>query len=32
MWPCRGKWERIDPIITRTLCERLIATTVYDYD
>jgi O-acetyl-ADP-ribose deacetylase (regulator of RNase III) len=27
-----GKWERIQPIIVRTLCERSIATTVYDRD
>jgi O-acetyl-ADP-ribose deacetylase (regulator of RNase III) len=27
-----GKWEQIEPIIMRTLCERSIATTVYDYD
>jgi O-acetyl-ADP-ribose deacetylase (regulator of RNase III) len=27
-----GKWEHIEPIITRTLCERDIATTVYDFD
>jgi O-acetyl-ADP-ribose deacetylase (regulator of RNase III) len=27
-----GKWELIEPIIIRTLCERSIVTTVYDYD
>lgn|SRR5574341_630715 len=27
-----GKWELIEPIIARTLCERGIVTTVYDYD
>ena len=27
-----GRWERIEPIITRTLCDRSIVTTVYDYD
>jgi O-acetyl-ADP-ribose deacetylase (regulator of RNase III) len=27
-----GKWEQIEPIILRTLCERSIATTVYDFD
>jgi O-acetyl-ADP-ribose deacetylase (regulator of RNase III) len=26
-----GKWEHIEPIVTRTLCERDIATTVYDF-
>ena len=26
-----GKWELIEPIITRTLCERGIATAVYDH-
>lgn len=26
-----GKWERIEPIITRALCERGIPTTVYDF-
>jgi O-acetyl-ADP-ribose deacetylase (regulator of RNase III) len=27
-----GKWQRIEPIIVRTLCDRSIATTVYDHD
>jgi len=27
-----GKWELIEPIITRTLCQRGIATVVYDHD
>lgn len=27
-----GKWERIEPIVIRTLCERSIAATIYDYD
>lgn len=27
-----GKWERIEPIITRTLSEHGIAVTVYDFD
>jgi hypothetical protein len=26
-----GKWELIEPIITRTLCARSIVTTVYDF-
>lgn len=26
-----GTWDRIEPIITRTLCERDIAVTVYDH-
>jgi O-acetyl-ADP-ribose deacetylase (regulator of RNase III) len=27
-----GSWERIEPIITRTLSERGVAVTVYDFD
>jgi O-acetyl-ADP-ribose deacetylase (regulator of RNase III) len=27
-----GKWERIEPIIVRALCERDVPTTVYDFD
>ena len=27
-----GKWELIEPIITRTLCARSIVTTVYDVE
>ena len=26
-----GRWERIEPIIVATLCERGVATTVYDH-
>lgn len=26
-----GRWEKIEPIITRTLCDRDIPTTVYDF-
>jgi hypothetical protein len=26
-----GRWERIEPIVVATLCERDIATTVYDF-
>ncbi|MDI1463701.1 macro domain-containing protein [Catellatospora sp. KI3] len=27
-----GRWDRIEPMIVRTLCARGIATTVYDHD
>ncbi|GAA4587513.1 macro domain-containing protein [Actinoplanes octamycinicus] len=27
-----GRWERIEPLIVAALCERDIATTVYDHD
>jgi O-acetyl-ADP-ribose deacetylase (regulator of RNase III) len=27
-----GRWELIEPIITRTLCARSIVTTVYDFE
>jgi O-acetyl-ADP-ribose deacetylase (regulator of RNase III) len=27
-----GRWELIEPLITTSLCERDIATTVYDFD
>ncbi|GAA2338199.1 Appr-1-p processing protein [Dactylosporangium salmoneum] len=27
-----GRWERIEPLVTAALCERDVATTVYDYD
>lgn len=27
-----GTWARMEPIIVRTLCERDIAVTVYDFD
>ncbi|MEV6929135.1 Appr-1-p processing protein [Dactylosporangium sp. NPDC051485] len=26
-----GRWERIEPLVTAALCERDVATTVYDY-
>ncbi|MFD1322777.1 macro domain-containing protein [Micromonospora sonneratiae] len=26
-----GSWQRIEPIIVRTLCERGVAVTVYDF-
>jgi O-acetyl-ADP-ribose deacetylase (regulator of RNase III) len=26
-----GTWDKIEPIITRTLCERGVAVTVYDF-
>ncbi|MET8575201.1 Appr-1-p processing protein [Streptomyces sp. NPDC005012] len=26
-----GRWERIEPIVTRTLCARGVAVTVYDH-
>ena len=26
-----GRWDHIEPIIMRTLCERDVATTVYDF-
>ena len=27
-----GRWDRIEPLIAATLCDRHIATTVYDHD
>lgn len=26
-----GTWDKIEPIVTRTLCERDVAVTVYDF-
>lgn len=27
-----GRWDRIEPLVAAALCERDIATTVYDYE
>ncbi|MGI5239558.1 macro domain-containing protein [Dactylosporangium sp. CA-139066] len=27
-----GRWDRVEPLVVAALCERDIATTVYDYD
>lgn len=27
-----GRWERIEPLVIAALCDRDIATTVYDHD
>lgn len=27
-----GRWDRVEPLITESLCERDIAVTVYDFD
>jgi hypothetical protein len=26
-----GRWERIEPLIVQTLCEKDVAVTVYDF-